>query len=85
MFRLFRGRRPPRRETIFSDFYYYRYPHYHASIIQLGWLSSPKYREILTRKIRRIRQRDYRNYAAITIQYAWFTYLVQKRLYTLHD
>ena len=79
MFRLFRRQKPPTRDTQTTDFYYYRYPHYNASIIQLGWFSSPKYREILTRKIRRIRRRDYMNYAAITIQYAWFMYLIKKR------
>ncbi len=78
MFRLFNRRRPPKRETFLTDFYYYRYPHYNASIIQLGWLSSPRYREILARKIHRIKKRDYMNYAAITIQYNWILYLKRK-------
>ena len=75
MFRLFRRQKPPRRETLFADFYYYRYPHYNATIIQLGWFSSSKYREILARKLKRIKKIHYQNYAAITIQYNWILYL----------
>jgi len=54
-----------------------KYPHFHATIIQLGWLGSPRYRKILKKKLKKRRRRAYKNYAATTIQYAWF----RSRLY----
>ena len=47
------------------------FPHYSATIIQLGWLGSPKYRRLLKKKLKRLRERHYRHHAAITIQLAW--------------
>lgn len=48
------------------------FPHYNATIIQLGWLGSPRYRKLLKKKLKKRRKRDYKHYAAITIQSAWF-------------
>jgi hypothetical protein len=39
-----------------------RYPHYNATIIQLGWLGSPRYRKLLKKKLKKRRRRDYRLY-----------------------
>ena len=51
---------------------YPKFPHYNATIIQLGWLGSPRYRKLLKKKLKRKRKCDYKHYAAITIQLAWF-------------
>ena len=49
-----------------------KFPNYNATIIQLGWLGSPRYRKLLKKKLKKRRKRDYKYYAAITIQSAWF-------------
>ena len=58
-----------------------RYPHYNATIIQLGWLGSPRYRKLLRKKLRKRRRRDYKHYAAITIQCAWFKSRLYRKKY----
>ena len=58
-----------------------RYPHYNATIIQLGWLGSPRYRKLLKKKLKERRKRDYKHYAAITIQCAWFKSRLYRKKY----
>ena len=58
-----------------------QYPHYNATIIQLGWLGSPRYRKLLKKKLKKRRKRDYKNYAAITIQCAWFKSALYRKNY----
>jgi hypothetical protein len=58
-----------------------RYPHYNATIIQLGWLGSPRYRKLLKKKLKKRRRRDYKHYAAITIQCAWFKSRLYRKKY----
>jgi hypothetical protein len=58
-----------------------KYIHYHATIIQLGWLGSSRYRHLLKKKLKRRRNKDYKHYAAITIQCAWFKSRLYKRLF----
>ncbi len=58
-----------------------QYPHYNATIIQLGWLGSPRYRKLLKKKLKKRRKRDYKNYAAITIQCAWFKSRLYRKKY----
>ena len=57
------------------------FPHYNATIIQLGWLGSPRYRKLLKKKIKKRRKKFNRYHAAVVIQSAWFRSSRYQRLF----
>jgi len=60
---------------------YLRFPHYNATIIQLGWLGSPRYRKLLKKKLKKRRKKLKKYHAAVTIQAAWFRSSLYQRLF----
>jgi hypothetical protein len=68
----------PERKFCYQDVIF---PHYYATIIQLGWFGSPRYRKRLKKKLKKRRKRDYKHYAAITIQCAWYRSRLYQRLF----